>query len=168
MLYDAPPSPVPEIITYNKDVQTMGTWTEPMEENHESVLSPEKVEEVRQRLREEIEEELRQAAELKKAEVEEGKVGESVFARELSEEEKSAIMTSNDFLDFFERSSKVVERALDMEYDVLADYGSGVGAEDDDQAGRRLKEVIQFYDERWSKKRQISDLHFSPKVRLLW
>jgi dynein intermediate chain, cytosolic len=64
-----------------------------------------------------------------------------------------------------ERSSKVVERALDEDYDVLADYGLVTdNAGDEEISGRRIKEVLQFYDERWSKKRMISDLHFSPKV----
>ena len=73
---------------------------------------------------------------------------------------------SGDFADFIERSAKVVERALDLdlEYDILADYGQGGDEEEDRQEGRRIREVCQFYDERWSKKRMISDLHYSPKV----
>lgn len=82
---------------------------------------------------------------------------------------------SEDFLDFVERSSKVIEKALDQDYDVLADYALDGGDEideDEDEGygssrgkkGRRIKQVAQFYDERWSKKRMISDMHFSPKV----
>lgn len=86
------------------------------------------------------------------------------FARELSEEERAAISASEEFLEFIERSSKIVERALDMEYDILADYGIDANGDSEDATGRRLKQLIQFYDERWSKKRMISDIHFSPKV----
>ncbi|KAI5817098.1 WD40-repeat-containing domain protein [Pyronema omphalodes] len=162
VVYDAPPSPIPEVVTYSKEVQTAETWTEPVNAASEE-LTPEKEEELREKLRKEIEEELRQLHldddEAKTLKGEE----KGFFARELSDEEKAAITASDDFLDFIERSSKVVERALDMEYDVLADYGLGVSAEDEDQSGRRLKEVTQFYDERWSKKRMISDINWSPK-----
>ena len=95
-------------------------------------------------------------------------------ARALTEEELNAVTSSEDFLEFVDRSSKVIEKALDQDYDVLVDYSmeglEGMG-EDEDEAyasskgrkGRRIKEVAQFYDERWSKKRMISDLGYSPK-----
>lgn len=74
-------------------------------------------------------------------------------------------------MEFVERSSKVIERALDQEYDILADYAlqGGAGMDDDDVygttggKGRRVKQIAQFYDERWSKKRMISAIDFSPK-----
>lgn len=103
--------------------------------------------------------------------------GPSKFpARNLSEEEANAVTASEDFLDFVERSSKVIEKALDQDYDVMADYAWDDADridEDEDEGygssrgtkGRRIKQVAQFYDERWSKKRMISDMHFSPKVR---
>ena len=96
-------------------------------------------------------------------------------SRALTSEELNAVTSSGDFLDFVEKSSKVIEKALDQDYDVLADYGldgvEGYNEEEDEgyasskgRKGRRMKEVTQFYDERWSKKRMISDLGFSPKV----
>lgn len=94
----------------------------------------------------------------------------------MTSEELDAVTSSNDFLDFVERSSKVIERALDEEYDVLADYAhGGAGMDDDDdefggkggRRGRRIRETMQFFDERWSRKRIISDISFSPKVRLV-
>ncbi|KAA8896301.1 WD40-repeat-containing domain protein [Sphaerosporella brunnea] len=168
VVYDAPPSPVPEIVVYSKEVQTSEAWTEPEDKEHEAELSPEKEQALREALRKEIEEELRQLhLEDGDTETMKGDNEKGFFARELTEEEKAAITASEDFLDFIERSSKVVERALDMEYDVLADYGLGVNGEDADQSGKRLKEIAQFYDERWSKKRMISDISFSPKVGIL-
>ena len=97
-------------------------------------------------------------------------------ARPLTSEELNAVTSSKDFLEFVDRSSKVIEKALDQDYDVLADYGldglEGLNEEEDEgyasskaRKGRRIKEVAQFYDERWSKKRMISDVGFSPKVR---
>ena len=97
-------------------------------------------------------------------------------ARALTDEEVNAVTSSEDFLDFVEKSSKVIERALDQEYDVLADYAlDGLeGPDDDDEdegygssrskKSRRIREVAQFWDERWSRKRMISDIAFSPKV----
>jgi dynein intermediate chain len=165
-LYDEPPSPVREVVTYSKEVQTSDAW--------DGVDAEEKVdgvkmdEELRERIRQEIVEELKQlqisAQEQESDEPTTANGG--FFVRELSDEEKAAITASEEFVDFIERSSKVVERALDMEYDVLADYGLGMNGEDEEQAGRKLKEVAQFYDERWSKKRMISDIGYSPKVFL--
>lgn len=96
-------------------------------------------------------------------------------ARALTDEELKAVTSSNDFLDFVDRSTKVIERALDTEYDFLVDYAqrSSAGAEEDEDdrngTGRkgksRLKEVAQFWDEHWSKRRMITSIGYSPKVR---
>ena len=82
---------------------------------------------------------------------------------------------SEDFLEFVERSSKVIEKALDQDYDLLADYaldGAELESDEDEgygssrgKKGRRIRQIAQLYDDRWSRKRMISDLHFSPKVR---
>lgn len=130
-------------------------------------------EELRENIRKEIEDELKATRDL----VTDGPLKISQTAanfpvRALTHEELNAVTSSEDFMEFVERSSKVIERALDQEYDILADYAlsGGNGVEDDDEYGntsgkgrRRVKEVAQFYDERWSKKRMISDINFSPK-----
>lgn len=94
----------------------------------------------------------------------------------LTVEELEAVTTSYDFMDFLDRSSKVAEKALGEEYDVLADYRlDGLDTDDDEETGigtmgrknRRVKEILQFYDDRWSKKRMITDLSFSPKVSMI-
>ena len=94
-------------------------------------------------------------------------------ARTLTNEELGAMQESEDFVAFVERSTKVLERALDQQYDILQDYAlRGVDVSDEDEGygsggakkGRRIKEVAQFWDERWSRKRMISDLNFSTKV----
>ena len=127
-------------------------------------------------MRKEIEEELKALKDPTQAEVSDEAV-QRFPARALTNEEMTAVTSSEDFLDFVDRSSKVIERALDQEYDVLADYaldGLGEYSEDEEEGyagssrgrkGRRLKEVAQFYDGRWCKKRMISDINFSPKVR---
>ncbi|KAK6864486.1 hypothetical protein PG995_001014 [Apiospora arundinis] len=186
-VFECPPSPVKEIFSYSKGVQTSDEWTPPPTRSRAISELPEddefagptstptkrqsaraklREEELRQNLRKEIEEEL-------KATLDGGSVATSNFpARTLSDEELNAVTASEDFVDFVERSTKVIERALDSEYDILADYSLQVHELDDDeeQAGnvagkgrRRVKEVIQFYDERWSKKRMVSSIDFSPK-----
>ncbi|KAK8089092.1 dynein intermediate chain- cytosolic [Apiospora hydei] len=154
-VFECPPSPVKEIFSYSKGVQT----------TDEAQGAKLREEELRQNLRQEIEEELKATLD--------GSVATSNFpARKLTDEELNAVTASDDFVDFVERSTKVIERALDSEYDILADYSLQVHELDDDeeQAGnaagkgrRRVKEVIQFYDERWSKKRMVSSIDFSPK-----
>ncbi|KAI9787391.1 MAG: hypothetical protein M1816_007524 [Peltula sp. TS41687] len=94
-------------------------------------------------------------------------------ARALTDDELKAVTSSNDFVDFVDRSTKVIERALDTEYDFLVDYAqrSSAGAEEDEDDGdgtgrkgkSRLKEVAQFWDERWSKRRMITSIGYSPK-----
>ncbi|KAI0151896.1 WD40 repeat-like protein [Hypoxylon sp. NC0597] len=195
-IYECPPSPVKEVFSYSKGVQTTDDWTPPAtrprafsdpddEELPATTSTPSKrlsrwkrdrEEEIRQKLRLEIEEELKAARELvTDGPLQPGSVITSNFpARALSSEELAAVVASDDFVDFVERSTKVIERALDVsnEYDILTDYSlQAYDIEDEDeQAGntggkgrRRVKEVVQFYDDRWSKKRMISSIDFSPK-----
>ncbi|KAI9831931.1 MAG: hypothetical protein M1819_004653 [Sarea resinae] len=199
IVYEFAPAPVREVLSYSKGVQTTEPWSpqrrrssdfsEPSDEERSLSRTPrankrlsrrerERDEELRQNLRREIEEELRAlrepvpegpASEAAQA----GEAQQNFPARTLTNEELNAVTSSDDFMDFVERSSKVIERALDEEYDVLADYAlrgmSGVDDDDDEyggahgKKGRRIKEIAQFWDERWSKKRMVSDIGFSPK-----
>jgi dynein intermediate chain, cytosolic len=182
-------------ITYSKAVQTTELWSQqsriaggsfsdsenegtatrtPKASKRLSRRERERDEEIRGSLRKEIEEELKAAKQISG----DGSISQSSQTRyplrALTNDELNAVTASDDFLDFVERSSKVIERALDEEYDVLADYarGGGTGNEDDDdeygairgKKRRGIREVAQFWDERWSKKRMISDISFSPKV----
>ena len=135
----------------------------------------EREEELRRNLRREIEEELKAVKDPEAADASPATQARYP-SRALTSEELNAVIASEDFVDFVERSSKVIEKTLDQEYDVLVDYGleavERFNEEEDEgyasskgRRGRRMKEVAQFYDERWSKKRMISDLGFSPKVR---
>ena len=198
--YEFTPAPTHEVLSYSKGIQTTEPWSPQRSnrsldgfsdsDNDQSLKVPrtpkaskrlsrrerEKEEDLRQNLRREIEEELKAARDLTLDGPALQTTQKKFPARALSEDELNAVTSSDDFLDFVERSSKVIERALDEEYDVLANYatdGRNEVDEDDDEGfgnsrgkkGRRIREVVQFYDERWSKKRMISDLDFSPKVR---
>ncbi|KAJ5628292.1 hypothetical protein N7490_010520 [Penicillium lividum] len=183
----APPEPRPEVVTYSKAVQTddLGTQTESQDgsvssDNEDpadttrsskrlSRRDRERDDEIRQRIRQEIEEELQAA--------QQDTNGPSAMQssqlryplRSLDDDELKAVTSSEDFLDFVERSSKVIERALDEDYDVLADYelgGVDGDLEEDEETGKKrrgIREVCQFWDERWSKKRMVTDISFSQK-----
>ncbi|MCI4375068.1 hypothetical protein PGIGA_G00104840 [Pangasianodon gigas] len=84
---------------------------------------------------------------------------------ELTEEEKQQILHSDDFLTFFDHSSRIVERALSEQVDVCFDY-SGRDLQDKEgetQAGTKLSLNRQFTDERWSKHRVVTCLDWSPQ-----
>ncbi|KAL9598145.1 MAG: hypothetical protein Q9219_004701 [cf. Caloplaca sp. 3 TL-2023] len=189
------PSPAPEVLSYSKAIQTsdLGSpprWRKTSEGHHgsDSDDSPsfdrsprkskrrsrrerEREEELRLNLRKEIEEELKAVQEPPSDVV----ASEAKYpARPLTTEELTAVTASDEFLDFVDRSSKVIERALDQDYNVLVDYGldgvAGVESDEDDtqgktkgKKGRRIRQIAQLYDERWSKKRMISDLDFSSR-----
>ncbi|KAF1996289.1 WD40 repeat-like protein [Amniculicola lignicola CBS 123094] len=195
--FDAAPPKEKEVITYSKGVQTSTDWSPPKsrgvgvgdsgsERDESPTRSPraskrlsrrqkERDEEIRANLRKEIEEELK-TAQHAGPENGTGPAGskENFPFKTLTNEELTAVESSEDFVGFIERSTKVLERALDqqLEYDILADYALGGAAVDEEdegygssggKKGRRIKEIAQFWDERWSKKRMISDLGFSTK-----
>ena len=190
-------TPKKEIITYSKGVQTnehfssrerSGTLSGSEDErpgtagsgrSRRRLSRRQRDEELRQQIRREIEEEMKsiQQTDQNGTATENGEKA-NFPSRPLNTEELEAVTSSADFLDFVDRSSKIIERALDEEYDVLADYRFGdverdASSDDDGLApgtatksrrkGRRLKEVHQFYDPKWSKRRVVSDVSFSPK-----
>jgi len=188
-VYDFPAEAKPEYISYSKGVQTSDPLPAVRDDTElgslsedEASSSPtrtrkrlsrrerERDEELRQNLRQEIEEELRALQLKEEAPKPQGK--ENFPARSLTHEELNAVTGSEDFLEFIDRSSKVIERALDEEYDVLADYalrGVNVADDEDDgilrgRKGRRVREVHQFHNDKLTKRRMNSDLDYSPKA----
>lgn len=187
---EAPPPPEtkPEVVTYSKAVQTDipddqagsadGSIASDDEDGAGTTRSSKRLsrrnrerdEEIREKIRKEVEEEVQES----QNQANDSAVAQSTHLRyplrTLDDDELQAVTSSGDFLDFVERSAKVIERALDEEYDVLADYelgGLDGDLEEDPESGKKrrgIKEVCQFHDERWSKKRMVSDLNFSPKV----
>jgi dynein intermediate chain, cytosolic len=187
---------VKEVFSYSKGVQTTEDWT-PTRPRAHSILSDDeefpgttstpgkkqsrrdrdREEELRQNIRKEIEEELKATRDM----VQDGAINshslQTTKFPALTVEEINAVAQSEEFLDFVEKSARVIERALDEEYDILTNYtlqGQEVEDEDDDNGNtggkgkRRVKEVAQFFDERWSKKRMISGIDFSPKFSELF
>jgi dynein intermediate chain len=184
-----------EVITYSKGVQASIEWSpgksrgvgggSDSERDDSPTRSPkskrlsrrqkEREEEIRTQLRREIEEEVKVEQQAAQDGTMPSSSAEKFPFKTLSNEELTAVENSDEFIGFVERSTKVLERALDqqLDYDILADYAlGGAGVDDEDEGygssggkkGRRIKEIAQFWDERWSKKRMISDLDFSTKV----
>ena len=169
--------PQKEYITYTKGVQTdeyLDNGTSPRDDDEDDVRlrsrrrSSRHDEEIRASLRKEIEEELR---ETQAGEATNGTKDQRFPLRVLNDNELTAVTASTDFQSFVERSSRVIERALDEEYDLLADYtrASALNEEDDDTPYTRsskkahsLRENLQLFSDRHSRRRMISDIHFSP------
>ncbi|XP_058609147.1 cytoplasmic dynein 1 intermediate chain 1 isoform X6 [Onychostoma macrolepis] len=98
-------------------------------------------------------------------EEEESKDTKEGHPRELTEEEKQQVLHSEEFLIFFDRSIRVMERALAEDSNIFFDY-SGRDLEDkegDLQGGSSLSLNRLFYDEHWSKHRVITCLDWSPQ-----
>jgi len=183
-----------EVITYSKGVQACIDWSpqktrgaggSDTERDESPTRSPkskrlsrrqkERDEEIRLQLRKEIEEELKAVQQAPQEGAAQSGSDENFPFKTLTNEELAAVENSDEFIGFVERSTKVLERALDQQlgYDILADYAlAGADVDDEDEGygssggkkGRRIKEIAQFWDDRWSKKRMISDLGFSTKV----
>ncbi|KAG9477316.1 hypothetical protein GDO78_002617 [Eleutherodactylus coqui] len=84
---------------------------------------------------------------------------------ELTEEEKQQIVHSEEFISFFDHSTRIVERALSEQVNIFFDY-SGRDLEEKEgeiQAGAKISLSRQFFDERWSKHRVVSCLDWSSQ-----
>jgi hypothetical protein len=83
---------------------------------------------------------------------------------EMNDEERTSILSAPEFHDFVDWSTKIMQRALNDNYDPARGYVDGAESVDDDSEGKRVKRVCAFYDERYGKNRSITDVDWSPKV----
>uniref|UniRef100_A0A8C9QQ11 Dynein cytoplasmic 1 intermediate chain 1b n=1 Tax=Scleropages formosus TaxID=113540 RepID=A0A8C9QQ11_SCLFO len=131
-----------EVVSYSKETQT------PLaEEDDEEVTEP------------------KPGAQSNEEDEEEKQETNEIHPRELTEEEKQQVLHSEEFLIFFDRTIRVMERALAEESDIFFDY-SGRDLEDkegDVQGGSNLSFNRLFYDEHWSKHRVVTCLDWSPQ-----
>ncbi len=179
-------APRREYITYNKGVQTDNASSTTPEESEkeegeiedatskgQSQDDESRLEEIRSHLRKEIEEQVKVEAELAATNVSSSAQPRHPL-RTLTSDEAHAVTSSDDFISFLERSTKVIERALDDDYDLLVDYSTSHDHEDgvsdeerfpnsrSSRGSYAIQETQQFFDPNQSRKRQISDLQFSP------
>ncbi|KAK9449733.1 WD40-repeat-containing domain protein [Limtongia smithiae] len=82
--------------------------------------------------------------------------------RHLDPETTAGVFRSSDFLRFIDTSSKIVERALDDDYDILIDYSS-VSETKVAKADWKLKQSRQFYSQTWSASRAITSIDWSSE-----
>ncbi|RMZ90998.1 hypothetical protein DV736_g1770, partial [Chaetothyriales sp. CBS 134916] len=175
--------PKREYITYSKGVQTDPVpegddrpLAEGSEENvrfksrrRSSRRDIEDEEEIRARLYKEIEEELKANS---KGEGSKSAPSPRRFPlRKLADTELIALAGSTEFQAFVERSSKVIERALDEEYDLLTDYTRATTVDEDEgdapysrtsKKAHYLRESLQLFSDKHSRRRMVSDIQFSP------
>uniref|UniRef100_A0A8C1TVZ3 Dynein cytoplasmic 1 intermediate chain 1 n=1 Tax=Cyprinus carpio TaxID=7962 RepID=A0A8C1TVZ3_CYPCA len=141
-----------EVVSYCKETQTpLAAHQSEDEEEEEEVTEPKTG----------LENDLQEEEESK--DTKEGKSG--CHPRELTEEEKQQVLHSEEFLIFFDRSIRVMERALAEDSNIFFDY-SGRDLEEkegDLQGGSSLSLSRLFYDEHWSKHRVITCLDWSPQ-----
>ncbi|KAK3745357.1 hypothetical protein RRG08_064682 [Elysia crispata] len=86
--------------------------------------------------------------------------------RELSEEEKQQICMSEEYQLSMSRAARVMQRMLAInDSGLVMDYSGGdsEGKDDDQLAGERLKLQQHFFDERWSRRRTITSMDWSPQ-----
>ncbi|KAA0710403.1 Cytoplasmic dynein 1 intermediate chain 1 [Triplophysa tibetana] len=138
-----------EVVSYCKETQTplAAHQSEEDEEEDEEVTEP------------------KVGTETEQQEEEESKDPKDGYPRELTEEERQQALHSEEFLIFFDSSIRVMERALAEDSNIFFDY-SGRDLDDkegDLQGGSSLSLCRLFYDERWSKRRVITCLDWSPQ-----
>ncbi|KAI0033657.1 cytoplasmic dynein intermediate chain [Vararia minispora EC-137] len=155
--------PQRERVMYNKEIQT-ATFDSSDEESppHDTGGVGTSTEDVRREREREAALEAAREAELEAESVQlDREIAQEI--RDLTEEERTSIFAAPEFLDFVEQSSKIVQRALNDNYDYIRDYSVGTETGGDDSEGKRVKRVCAFWDERYCKNRSITDLDWSPK-----
>ncbi|TSM68887.1 Cytoplasmic dynein 1 intermediate chain 2 [Bagarius yarrelli] len=136
-----------EVVSYSKETQTPTMTQQNDEEEEEEEMAPAETVIVVAKEISELEQDV------------------EVPPHDLTEEEKLQILHSEEFMDFFDHSTRIIERALSEHVDVFFDY-SGRDLEDKEgemQAGAKLFLNRQFTDERWSKHRVVTCLDWSPQ-----
>ncbi|KAG9509616.1 Cytoplasmic dynein 1 intermediate chain 2 [Fragariocoptes setiger] len=93
-------------------------------------------------------------------------IKENKILRELTEEERKKIEMSDDYKQFIDRATKILERALytNESPDIFVDYfpeGAKRETNSDDKSGNKLTLNRVFYDEKWSKNRCITSFDWS-------
>uniref|UniRef100_UPI00358E7C35 cytoplasmic dynein 1 intermediate chain 2-like isoform X1 n=2 Tax=Myxine glutinosa TaxID=7769 RepID=UPI00358E7C35 len=148
---DVPPK---ELVSYCKETQTPGTNDQTQGQDDENEDEEEEMVEVKHPVEQES----------SKMEVRE-ESGEAGQLRELSEEEKQQVMHSDEFLFFFDRSTRIIERALAEDTDIFLDYSGRNTDEKEGEmlAGTKLSLQRHFFDEHWTKHRVVTFLDWSPQ-----
>lgn len=74
------------------------------------------------------------------------------------------LVTSAPFLEFLDKSSKVVQRALADPYDYMRDYTLSTSEDPGQQGGDKVSLLGSWYDESWGRGRSVTAIDWSHKV----
>ncbi|CAG8463596.1 9080_t:CDS:10 [Paraglomus brasilianum] len=146
-----------EVVFYDKKVQTVESSTDPPPPSEKEIREKieKELEKKEQQRREQLEEENARAEAARER---------AARARDLSEEQRKKIVQSSEFVEFVEHSTKIIERALNDEYNFMKDYSTQ--DEDAGETGNRVKYICSFFDDRWNKSRatrSVTDVNWSHK-----
>ncbi|XP_068091153.1 cytoplasmic dynein 1 intermediate chain 1 isoform X2 [Hyperolius riggenbachi] len=135
-----------EVVSYSKETQTPTTTHQMEEEEEDEEMAEHKTDQDSALDNQEVKQDSKEAP-----------------PRELTEEEKQQAVHSEEFLIFFDRTIRVMERALAEDSNIFFDYSGGdlEDKEGDIQGGTNLSFNRQFYDEHWSKHRVVTCLDWS-------
>lgn len=155
-----------ETITYSKGTQTLDDELSIDMDESETTKAEEHL---IARLRQEIESEIRQnAKEVKDREL--ARKTEAVKKEpgitSLARVEKDSILSSTSFSDFVDRSYKVLERALNEDYDILHDY-TQVKDEDETRHGQEEMHQIHAFQSNLTKNRMVTSIDWSLRFKEL-
>ncbi|KAJ2721354.1 hypothetical protein GGI07_004024 [Coemansia sp. Benny D115] len=148
-----------ERVVYNKEVQTAAIDASDVE-----MLTEAEVDRRVRELREHDERARRaedEARRRREAEAAEASQQRAAAARVLTEAQRGGILGSSGFAGFLDRASRVVERALDTEYDVTVDYARAA-ASDAQDTRPRLALAAALGDER-TRGRAVMDVAWSTR-----
>ncbi|KAG9300617.1 hypothetical protein G9A89_005217 [Geosiphon pyriformis] len=144
-------------VFYGKPVQTTETSFGPQPPTEEEIYEKVKKEFQEQETARLAEEEAQRLRDLEAKKKEE-------LAKDLNDKEREKIIHSSEFVEFIDYSTKIVERALNEDYDILTDYTVSPDVDGgDEEIHTRVKTVCTFYDEKWSQKRSVTDVNWSHK-----
>ncbi|KAF5389253.1 hypothetical protein D9757_003513 [Collybiopsis confluens] len=144
-----------ERVVYNKEVQTMASEIEPsqLDDDLETIqrgVSDMDLEAIHAARDRELEEESTQLDKEIEDEI-----------REIPPDELANILSAPELLEFVDSTTKMFYRALN-DYDYTRDYRVGTETGSDESEGR-IKRVCEFYDERYTRNRSITDVDWSPQ-----
>eukprot|EP00921_Rhytidocystis_pertsovi_P022045 GHVQ01035283.1.p2 GENE.GHVQ01035283.1~~GHVQ01035283.1.p2 ORF type:complete len:318 (-),score=38.42 GHVQ01035283.1:2323-3276(-) len=85
--------------------------------------------------------------------------------KQISSEDASRIIETAEFTDFFDKTTKLVERALGETgvYNIMADYSGGEIDDDTSGESEKLKKLDIYHDDKFCKHRPITTIRTSPK-----
>ncbi|KAJ1666344.1 hypothetical protein IW140_001073 [Coemansia sp. RSA 1813] len=154
-IFDFPPK---EKIVYNKEVQT----SESIDATDTVLLTEEEIERRVKEIRDK-DEKIRTTKEEERARREAETKAKENETKRLTEEQRGRILESGDFASFVDQKSRIMERAIDEDYDFMVDYTLAAAKDAEDTGGEKLELTLAFHDDKVSRNRSVMDLAWSSR-----